>query len=155
MTDKKTKTPGQKTPGPTPRQLARIAAAQALFQQDFNKVTTARLILDFRENYLEPSTEEILFAQLVEAAVERLPELDAIISANLSEGWSIERIDPVLRAILRVGIAELMVMVDVPARVVITEYVDVAHAFFGGKEPGMVNGLLDKVARAIRDAEFS
>lgn len=149
MTDKK-----QKTPGPTPRQHARISAAQALFQQDFNKVTTARLILDFRQNYLEPNTDEILFAQLVDAAAERLPELDAIISANLSEGWTIERIDPVLRAILRVGIAELMVMPDVPARVVITEYVDVAHAFFGGKESGMVNGLLDKVARTLRDAEF-
>ncbi|MFY7778191.1 MAG: transcription antitermination factor NusB [Elstera sp.] len=154
MTEKKQKAQGQKTPGPTPRQLARIAAAQALFQQDFNKVTTARLILDFRQNYLEPNTDEILFAQLVDAAAERLPELDAIISANLSEGWTIERIDPVLRAILRVGIAELMVMPDVPARVVITEYVDVAHAFFGGKEPGMVNGLLDKVARTLRDAEF-
>lgn len=150
MTDKK-----QKTPGATPRQLARIAAAQALFQQDFNKVTTARLILDFRQSYLEPNTDEILFAQLVDAASDRMTELDAIISANLSEGWTLERIDPVLRAILRVGIAELMAMLDVPARVVITEYVDVAHAFFGGKEPGMVNGLLDKVARSIRGAEFS
>ncbi len=139
----------------TPRQQARIAAVQALFQQDFNKVAVPRLLLDFRASFLEANTDETLFANLVDAAAERLAETDAIISANLSEGWTIERIDPVLRSILRVGITELMVMLDVPARVVITEYVDVAHAFFGGKEPGMVNGMLDKVARSIRDAEFS
>jgi N utilization substance protein B len=73
----------------------------------------------------------------------------------LSSEWPLERLEMVLRAILRVGAYELAFRIDVPARVVITEYVDIAHAFFAGKEPGMVNGVLDKLAHGIRVAEMS
>ena len=78
-----------------------------------------------------------------------------ILDGALAAGWPLKRIEAVLRAILRAGAYELMSRRDVPARVVISEYVDVAHSFYGGDEPGMVNGVLDKVARDVRGNEFA
>jgi N utilization substance protein B len=81
-------------------------------------------------------------------------EIDRAIADGLSENWKLQRIDSILRAILRAGIYELVARKDVPTKVVIDEYLDIAHAFFGGDEPAFVNALLDRVARRKRAVEF-
>ncbi len=81
-------------------------------------------------------------------------EIDRAIAGALSEKWKLERVDSILRAILRGGVFELVGRRDVPARVMIDEYVAVAGAFFGGDEPGFVNAALDAIARRKRAAEF-
>jgi N utilization substance protein B len=75
-----------------------------------------------------------------------------MISAKLAEGWSLERLDRAMRAILRAGTYELIARRDVPVASVISEYIDVAHAFFDKRESGFVNGLLDAIAREARPA---
>jgi N utilization substance protein B len=100
------------------------------------------------EHYGE--ADRSLFADLVRGASERQGELDGMISSALSEEWPIHRLETILRAILRAGCYELLARRDIPPRVVISEYLDVAHAFFAGKEPAMVNGVLDRLARVLR-----
>ena len=95
------------------------------------------------------------FRALVAGVVEEQRRIDPIIHAALPPTWPLTRIDLTLRAILRCGVFELLSRRDVPARVVITEYVDVANAFFAADEPGLVNGVLDRVARDVRPEEFS
>jgi N utilization substance protein B len=82
-------------------------------------------------------------------------ELDRVVGAVLSADWTVERLEIILRRILEAGAYELTERTDVPPRVVITEYVDVAHAFYSGAEPGMVNGVLDQLARRFRDQEMA
>ena len=86
--------------------------------------------------------------------VRRQRELDPIIDQQLAAGWRLVRVDAILRAILRAGAFELMELADVPVRVVISEYVDVAHAFFEADEPRVVNGVLDQIARKVRPGEL-
>ena len=93
-----------------------------------------------------------LFADIVRGAMKRQSELDAAISAALTPDWPIERLEAVLRAILRAGAYELTARPDVPVPVVISEYLDIGHAFFAGKEPGLINGVLDKLARTLAEA---
>jgi transcription antitermination protein NusB len=100
------------------------------------------------ENYGE--ADRTLFADIVRGASSRQGEIDGMLAAALSEEWPLPRLETILRAILRAGAYELLGRADVPPRVVISEYLDVAHAFFAGKEPGMVNGVLDRLARVLR-----
>ena len=88
------------------------------------------------------------------AATSQQDTLDPMLSAALTEDWPLLRLDPVLRALLRAGAAELWMADGPPAKVVINEYMDVAHGFFDGDEPGMANGVLDSLARQLRPAEF-
>jgi N utilization substance protein B len=81
--------------------------------------------------------------------------LDAVVTATLAEDWPLARLDPVLRALLRAAAAELFDAKGPPARAVINEYMDVAHGFFGGEEPRFANGVLDRIARTLRGAEFA
>ena len=81
-------------------------------------------------------------------------DVDGIVAASLPADWPLARLESVLRAILRAGCYELLARSDVPARVVINEYVEVAHAFFSGKEPGLANGVLDRLARTLRGADL-
>ena len=83
----------------------------------------------------------------------RHDELDQLIATALTPDSPLERLEAVLRAILRAGAFELLVSIDVPAPVVISEYLDIGHAFFAGKEPGLVNGVLDRLARTLRPEE--
>jgi N utilization substance protein B len=78
-----------------------------------------------------------------------------MVDRHLAEGWRLNRVDSILRAILRAGAFEMLKRQDVPARVVITEYVDIAHAFFDGEEPKVVNGILDNLAREQRPQDFA
>jgi transcription antitermination factor NusB len=80
----------------------------------------------------------------------RRAEIDAAIGARLASGWTLERLDRPMRQILRVGAYELIARPDVPTATVISEYVDVADAFYDKKEKGFVNGVLDGIAKAVR-----
>ena len=144
--------------GTRKRSVARLAAVQALYQIDLCGARPDAVIAEFLkhrlgreidgDNYGEADTA--LFADLVKGTIERQADLDRAISGALTPDWPLERLETVLRAILRAGAYELLARSDVPARVAISEYLDIAHAFFAGKEPGLVNGVLDRLAHALR-----
>jgi N utilization substance protein B len=100
------------------------------------------------------SFDRDLFADVVRGTVRRRGEVDGALSRALAANWPLERLERILRDLLRCGAYELLLRRDVPARVVINEYLEVAHAFFGGEEPGLVNAVLDRIARRCRAEEF-
>lgn len=101
------------------------------------------------------NADAAFFRDIVSGVVRDQTSLDPIIHTTLTADWPLARIDVTLRAILRAGAYELSTRNDVPARVAITEYVDVAKAFFGDDVPAMVNGVLDALAHQLRPGEFS
>jgi N utilization substance protein B len=150
-----------------PRTAARVAAVQALFQAEQTQTTVETVIDEFIRHRLgelpgtggfaegrAPDADVPLFGRIVRAATQQQDQLDALIAANLPEGWPTERLDPVLRALMRAGATELWMSDGPPAKVVINEYLDVAHGFFEGEEPRMANGMLDRLARLLRPREF-
>ena len=142
------------------RSAARLAAVQALYQQEMEGTPIARLLREFHEHRLGATIEDEqyfdaerdFFDDVVTGVESRRPEIDEAIAAKLAEGWSLERLDRPMRAILRAGTYELLARKDVPVGSVISEYVDVAHAFYDKRESGFVNGLLDAVAKEARSA---
>ena len=142
------------------RSAARLAAVQALYQQEMEGTPIARLLHEFHEHRLgatiEDATyveaEQSFFDDLVSGTLDRCEEIDGLISGRLAEGWTLERLDKPMKAILRVGAYELIARPDVPVASVISEYVDVADAFYDKREKGFVNGLLDAIAKAARPA---
>jgi N utilization substance protein B len=141
------------------RSAARLAAVQALYQMEVSGASTADVIADFTAGKLPRETEASytnaegdldLFKILVEKAVDRQATLDRAIARHLSKGWRLDRLDAVARAILRAGATELEQRPDIPVAVVIDEYVEIAHAFFQGPEPGFVNATLDAASRDLR-----
>jgi len=148
--------------GANQRSAARLAAVQALYQMDVGGTSLPAVIAEFEAHRLDGEIEgEALrpadagyFGVLVSGVVDRQREIDPVIHDALPAGWPLKRIDVTLRAILRCGVFELRERKDVPARVAITEYVDVARAFFEADEPGLVNAVLDSVARSCRPADF-
>ena len=142
------------------RSAARLAAVQALYQQEMEGTPIARLLHEFHEHRLgatiEDATyveaEQSFFDDVVAGVDARRSEIDEAIAGKLAEGWSLDRLDRPMRAILRAGTYELIARKDVPVASVISEYVDVAHAFYDKRESGFVNGLLDAVAKVARPA---
>jgi len=142
------------------RSAARLAAVQALYQHEMEGTPVPRLLHEFHqhrigatiddETYFE--AERNFFDDIVTGANARRDEIDSLIGARLAEGWSLERLDRPMRAILRAGAYELIARPDVPVGSVISEYVDVAHAFYAKRESGFVNGLLDAIAKEARPA---
>jgi len=140
------------------RSAARLAAVQALYQQEMEGTEPARLIHEFHQHRLGATIEGETYAEaeisffddLVSGALARREEIDAMIGERLAQGWSLERLDKPMKAILRVGAYELLARRDVPVPSVISEYVDVADAFYDAREKGFVNGLLDALARQVR-----
>jgi len=159
-------------PPSRPRTASRVAAVQALFQSEQGNEPVETVIEQFVRHRLGkmpgpehlggggfeegrvPDAHAPLFTQIVRTAVLQQDRLDALIVAALPGDWPMTRLDPVLRALLRAGGAELSMADGPPARVVINEYLDVAHGFFTGEEPRMVNGLLDRLARELRPGDF-
>lgn len=150
-----------------PRTASRVAAVQALFQSEQAQDNPEKVIDQFVRHRLGelpgtggfedgrvPDAEVKLFARIVRAAVAGQDATDRMLAEALPAEWPLARIDPVLRAVMRAGTAELSMADGPPARVVINEYLDVAHGFFVGDEPRMVNGVLDRLARLLRPAEF-
>jgi N utilization substance protein B len=139
------------------RALARLAAVQALYQIDLTSADPANVIAEFRQHRIDDEggkADREFFAAIVAGVSMRREEVDGLLTPLLAEGWAMPRLETVLRAILRAGGFELLARGDVPARVVIDEYVNVARAFFNDREPGVVNGILDKLARNLRADEF-
>ena len=140
------------------RSAARLAAVQALYQQEMEATPTARLIHEFHNHRLGATigdvtyadAEESFFDDLVSGASARREEIDALIVGKLAEGWSLDRLDKPMKAILRAGAYELIARPDVPTATVISEYLDVADAFYDKREKGFVNGLLDALAKDAR-----
>ena len=145
------------------RGAARLGAVQALYQMDVGGAPLPAVIGEFEAHRLgaELEGEQLrpadvdFFRALVSGVVEGQRQIDPIIHAALPETWPLTRIDLTLRAILRCGVFELLSRRDVPARVAINEYVDIARAFFSADEPGLVNGVLDRVARDTRPDEVT
>jgi len=147
------------------RSAARLVAVQALYEMEMAGAPADAVLRQFMERrwgrrseeesgapLAEPDTRWL--AVLVQGVAERLPELDEAIAGALDKARPLERLEVLLRAILRAGAYELLSQADVPARVVINEYMNIAHAFFAGKEPNLVNGVLDRLAHVLRREEL-
>ncbi len=140
------------------RAAARLAAVQALYQHEMQATRLAKLLDEFHQHRLGAEIEDMQFAKaetaffddVVSGVIARRDEVDAVISGKLAEGWSLERLDRTMLQILRAGTYELMARADVPTGSAISEYVDVAHAFFEPREAKFVNGVLDAVAKSVR-----
>jgi transcription antitermination protein NusB len=145
------------------RGAARLAAVQALYQMDIAGSGINDIFAEFESHWLgnEVEGEQYLpaeaafFRDIVAGVVRDQARLDPMIDEALSQGWPLKRIDAILRAVLRAGSYELEHRMDVPGRVVVSEYVDVANAFVEREETGMVNAVLDQIARQFRSDEFS
>jgi len=139
------------------RSAARLAAVQALYQIELAGTPVETVIAEFLRDGIDPdhrgAFDEALFADVVRGATARQAELDGRIGEALTPDWPLERLENVLRAILRAGAYELTARIDVPVPVAISEYLDIGHAFFSGKEPGLINGVLDRLARSLRPEE--
>ncbi len=140
------------------RSAARLAAVQALYQMEMEGTPLARLLHEFHEHRLGATIEDATYAEaersffddIVGGVDARRAELDALIAARLSDGWSLERLDRPMRALLLAGAYELVARPDVPVATVINEYLDVADAFYDKREKGFVNGVLDSIAKDVR-----
>ena len=140
------------------RSAARLAAVQALYQHEMEGTRVAPLIHEFHQHRIGATIEDAEYADadvpffddVVKGALARLPEIDAAIVARLASGWSMDRLDRTMKAILRAGTYELLARTDVPVGAVVSEYVDVAKAFFDTREAGFANGLLDAIGKNVR-----
>ncbi|HMN73533.1 MAG TPA: transcription antitermination factor NusB [Rhodoblastus sp.] len=145
------------------RSAARLAAVQALYQMDVTGKGIADIFAEFESHWIGREIEgaeykpaEIAyFRNILEGVLADQIAIDREVDTTLSEGWPLKRIEAVMRAILRAGDYELRRRADVPARVIVSEYVDIAGAFFERDEAGMINAVLDALARKTRAAEFA
>jgi N utilization substance protein B len=141
------------SPTPAHKSAARMAAVQALYQIELLGVPPEKVIRDFLSGKTPVDSDvpvttfdRELFSFIVHAAWEQGDNIDTVLKASLSEGWPLDRLEKILRALLRAGAAEILCG-QVDAGIVINDYINVAHGFFSGKEPGMANAVLDKVAK--------
>ena len=145
------------------RAAARLAAVQALYQMDVAKSGIHEILAEFASHWIGREVEGeqykpaelAFFRAILEGVLAEQVEVDVLIDRALQQGWPLRRVEAVLRAILRAGAFELMSRKDVPARVAIVEYTDIAGAFFDGEEVGMVNAVMDTLARRLRPDELA
>lgn len=150
-----------------PRTLARAAAVQALYQSEHSGETAETVVDQFVRHRFAPvkdagfedgkvtNANAPLFSRIVRTATQQQDVIDPMIAGVLPESWPMARLDPVLRALLRAAAAELWMTDGPPARVVINEYLDVAHGFLQVEAVQLGNAVLDRIARILRAAEFS
>jgi len=156
------------------RSAARVAAVQALYQMDIAGTPLNAVIHEFSTIRVEPTpdgevpdddasdegsdliarADRTFFAEIVRGVVRLQGTIDPKVDRALATGWRLARVDSILRQILRAALYELVDRGDIPARVVINEYIDIAKDFFDGDEPRVVNGVLDKLSREVRSGEF-
>jgi N utilization substance protein B len=157
---------------PKPRTVSRMAAVQALYQMDMAGTDVTDVISQFMRVDVPPAeadgenpegrealvdlggADATFFSEIVKGVVRRQREIDPLVDQQLRTGWRLVRVDSILRAILRAGVFELLERRDVPARVTINEYINIAKAFFEADEPKVVNGVLDRIAHKVRAKEF-
>jgi transcription antitermination protein NusB len=144
------------------RGAARLAAVQALYQMEIAGTGLNDILTEFEDHWIGREVEgaqylpaeAAFFRDIVSGVLRQQRSLDPVIDDTLARGWPLKRIDAILRAVLRAGAYELGHRNDVPARVVVSEYVDVANAFVDREETGMVNAVLEQIARQCRAQEF-
>jgi N utilization substance protein B len=144
------------------RSAARLAAVQALYQMDIAGKGLAEAMAEFEAHWIGREVEGVtfrpaeaaFFRDILTGVIREQTAVDRRIDAALAQGWPLKRIEAVLRAVLRAGAYEILYRRDVPVRAAISEYVDVARAFYGDDEPGLVNAVLDAVARETREDEL-
>jgi N utilization substance protein B len=136
------------------RSKARLAALQALYQLEMTGDAPDDVVQEFIEHRFRDEHDEGFFRAIVNGVLEHQVEIDRSVARSLAEGWTLERIDSILRALFRAAVYELVAQPGVPAKVVIDEYVELARDFFAGDEPKFVNAVLDKLARLKRAPEF-
>lgn len=144
------------------RSRARLGAVQALYQMELAETDLSDILAEYGAGEIargisasDAGSEDFeYFSNIISGVVKEQRTIDPKINGCLAEGWRLERLDSILRAILRAGTYELTLRPDVPARVVINEYLDLTHAFFEADESKFVNGVLDRLARELRAAEF-
>ena len=142
---------------------ARLAVVQALYEMEISGKGVIDALAEFEAHWIgrevdgvaHPPADATFFREVLRGVVDEQRAIDPQLDAALAKGWPLKRIEAVLRAILRAGAYELLFRHDVPARSAISQYVDVAHSFYPGDEPGMVNAVLDRVARATRASELA
>ena len=142
----------------TARSAARLAAVQALYQHHMEQTAQARLLDEFHQHRLGAEIEDEQYADaetdffddLVTGTIARMDEIDTLLTSKLREGWTVARLDKTMLQILRAGSYELLARRDVPKASAISEYVDVAKAFFDDREAKFVNGVLDAVGKEVR-----
>lgn len=155
-------THGGKRKRPSGQSAARLLAVQALYQMTLGDQNAKDVVGEFIQHRLNEDIEGLkhgsvnreLLTELVEGVATQAETMDDMIAAVLDEDWTVERLEILLRALLRAATFELSERLDVPARVVISEYVDLANAFYDGRETAFVNGLLDRLAHVLRAEEF-
>jgi transcription antitermination protein NusB len=144
------------------RSAARLAAVQALYQMDLTGKGLNDIIPEFERHWMGKEIEDdqykpadgAFFRVIVQGVLDRQKRIDPAIDDVLAKGWPLKRVEAVMRAILRAGAWELMLTPDTPVKVVISEYVDIARAFFEKEETAMVNAVLDRMARDARSGEM-
>ncbi|WP_448663138.1 transcription antitermination factor NusB [Sphingomonas sp. CJ20] len=140
------------------RAAARLAAVQALYQQEMEGTKLITLLHEFHQHRLGATIDDVEYAEadlaffddVVKGVDARRDEIDALISSKLAADWTLDRLDKPMRQILRAGTYELLARADVPVGAVISEYLDVTDAFYDRREKGFVNGLLDGIAKEVR-----
>ncbi len=145
------------------RSAARLAAAQALYQMEVAEKSLPDILAEFESHWIGQEVEGeqynpaelAFFRDVVSGVLKDQVAIDQGVDAALAAGWPLRRVEALMRAILRAAYYELRSRPDVPARVAIVEYVDVAGAFFGSEESGMINAVLDALAREARPREFA
>lgn len=143
------------------RRAGRLAAVQGLYQIELAGARVDAVVAEFLRDPLRAdddgealiTADPLLFAAILRGVTARLAETDQLIATALDRRTA-ERLELLLRGILRAGAFELLAHLDTQARIIINEYVDIAHAFYAGREPGMVNGVLDRIGRTLRPAEM-
>ena len=159
------------------RSAARMAAAQVLYELEMAGASADAVLADQlknrwtaglpavpltdddtgkpdRDTVLPGPPDPVFLGAIVRGVVERREDVDRMIDGSLKRGWTLQRLEVLLRAIMRGGAYELLAFADIPARVIISEYVNVAKAFYAGSEPALVNGVLDHLAHVLREPEF-
>ncbi|WP_142592278.1 transcription antitermination factor NusB [Pseudorhizobium endolithicum] len=140
------------------RGAARLAAVQALYQMDVGGAGVLEVVAEYEahrlgqeldgETYLKADAS--WFRSIVSGVVRDQVKIDPIVRSALQNDWPLSRLDSTLRAILRAGTFEILERKDVPVPVIVTEYVEIAQAFFEGEEPKIVNAVLDRIAKQVR-----
>ncbi len=143
------------------RGAARLAAVQALYQMDVAGAGLLEIAAEYEAHRLGREIDGAQyreadarwFRSILSGVVDNQKRIDPIVRQSLVEGWPLSRLDTTLRAILRSGTYELMRRNDVPVAVIVNEYVDIARAFYEDEEPKLVNAVLDRVAKRVRDKD--
>lgn len=140
------------------KSAARLAAVQVLYSKDMLSISIEEAVRDFKENFSGKGTDqqspqkpdEAFLGTIVRGVSERTEQIEELIAPYLDTGWTLQRLDPVLLNIVKCAVFEFLMFPDLDTPIIISEYLDVTHAFFNKKEAGFVNGVLQKIATGLR-----